>query len=169
MERTIFDSFPLIDSDQPLVSDQFYAWLKDAETFKPANQRITRHNDFFESLDLYLSGYGWDIKKHKLSESSLKTLEYVFDIYQNMFTPIRDMPLHSLLRVTDDKEKGFWLYGKDERYKPTALLRDGLNNLGLVYDVEPKHYYFQIINGYLFIKYQTIIGSRRLCKLKGDI
>ena len=49
--------------------------------------------------------------------------------------------------------------------KPTAILRHILKDLSLVYDVHPQHYYFEITNGYLFIKYQSIIGSRRIAKL----
>lgn len=167
-DRVVFNDFPMISSDEPLVSDPFYSWLKDTETFKEANQRTSRHNNFFESLDLYLStSYGWDVKKHKLTAETIQTLEYVFDIYLRMFTPVRDTELNNLLRPTDDKEAGFWLRGQDNpsKFKPTALLRHGLHDMGLVYEIKPEYYYFEIINGYLFIKYQHIIGSRRLCKL----
>ena len=166
-DRELFTTFPLVSDTEPLNTDQFYKWLTEGDRLNPVCTHQTRHNDFFECLDAYLSQYGYSKDAHILTSESLKTLRYVFEIYQLWFTPIKSTAFHNLLRLTD--EGGYYVYGKGaagERYKLTALLRHVLGEkMGLVYPLDPRNYYFQLTGDYLFIKYQQIIGQRRLCQL----
>jgi hypothetical protein len=69
--------------------------------------------------------------------------------------------------------RGFYMNHGEElswpekhRCEPTARLKELLNSAGLIYDLKSQHYYFEATAGCLYIKYQSIIGSRLICFLK---
>ena len=160
MNRETLNIPGILASDQPMAHSDFYKWL---------NKSVARHNDFFVAMDMYLNEVAaFDIKRHKIDPDDLQSLEYVFSYYSAMYTPIRNATrLRALLRPSDDDD-AFRCGGVDYRVKPTGILRHILRDLGLVYEVTPQTYYFEIINGFLFIKYQSLIGSRRIAKLTAE-
>lgn len=156
--RVIFLVPNMIDRDAPMCESIYFKWL---------NESVTKQENFYKTITPYLAPGGYDIEKHTLESSELKSLECIFNYYQTMYTPIRNpCRLKALLKPV---EKGFHLYGdSDTKYKPTTILKMVLIELGLVYPLLPEHYYFQVKNGFLFIQYNQILGSRRLAKIVTD-
>jgi len=159
--KTLWSVKNLIDDITPMNQDNFYKWL---------NERTERPTSFHSSLDAYLTPMGYDVEKHFLDSDEFTRLNYIYDAFQDMWTPYKPLALNKLLRPVDEGEEGFWIMSSmnKERYKPTGLLRAALKDMSLIHDLNPRNFYFEIINGYLFIKYQTIIGSRRIAKLIPD-
>ncbi len=61
----------------------------------------------------------------------------------------------------------FWLKdGKKDKVKPSAKLKRLLKSADLMYQLSPSEFYFEIIKGALYIKYQHIIGSRFIAYVK---
>ncbi len=61
----------------------------------------------------------------------------------------------------------FWLKNsKKDKVKPSAKLKRLLESADLMYNLSPSEFYFEIIKGALYIKYQHIIGSRFIAYVK---
>lgn len=60
---------------------------------------------------------------------------------------------------------GFHISSKAGKFTATKKLQELLEDRGLVYQLNPFNFYFEIINKRLFIKYQYLIGSRLICNL----
>ena len=154
-DRELFD-LPTIADDQPMNTSPFYHWLM---------EQPKRVNVFIEGLSDYVTGLGYDKALHKLDSDQLESLRYVFVHYGDMWTPIREpIQIDALLSPSTDTD-ALTLMGTDTRYKPTEALTDVLEGLALVYPAMHKYIYFEIIRDCLFVKYQTILGSRRIANL----
>ena len=160
MKRQVFTIPGQIASDAPMNTSPYFKWLM---------KSVTRHNSFFTSLESYLAPGGYDKKLHTLDPIEYKSLECIFNHYSAMYTPIKNpCRIRALLDPTPKSDNGFHLWGDDCPQHITTILKYVLNDLGLVYDITPQNYYFEVKNGYLFIVYQQILGSRRLAKIVTD-
>lgn len=145
--------------DQPIADHPFYLWLVENE-----NILDTRHNlIIFE----YLKSLGFDKDKQKVDGDVVDELRMMHDFYCTMWMPTRiPYRLDELFLPT---EGGYWLRdGKrtelgSDKVSMTHQLRALIEPTSPIYELSPQHYYFEVINGVLFLKYQHIIGSRRIC------
>lgn len=166
--RKLF-TLPEFPVDRPLVEHPFYQWLLDNE------DRIdTRHPC---TISQYLTYLGFDIDRHKVDEGGLKTLHYVQYAYGDLWMPTRTphsleelftplVPNHRYAyHLRDGKRTAL---GTDH-VAPTELLGNLIKLASPIFDLSPDQYYFEVIGDTLFIKYQHIIGSRRLCTVKEDV
>ncbi len=157
--KTIFE-LDLPAADAPMIESHFYKWL---------DQSVTRRNTLTAAIGDYLKTLGFNLTHDKIAPGDYETMHHIFQHYSEMYTPIRGAcRLHALLKPAND---GFYLSGSgnNHAYKPTSILLEVLKNTGLVYDLLPEHYYFKLNKqGYLFIIYQQILGSRRLAKIVTD-
>ena len=154
-DRKVFN-LPTIADDQPMRTSPFYHWLM---------EQPKRVNVFIEGLSDYVNELGYDKTQHKLDSDELQSLRYVFVHYGDMWTPVPfPVTLDALLSPSTDSD-ALTLMGTDTRYKPTEALTDVLDGLALVYPAMHKYIYFEIIRDSLFVKYQTILGSRRIANL----
>ena len=72
-DRTLF-TFPIVDRNEPLVNDPFYAWLD-------ANVDRREPDRFLDHLKAYRGPMGYDIKLHIIGEQAYQTLEYVIETW----------------------------------------------------------------------------------------
>lgn len=107
---------------------------------------------------------------YKGTEKAKQLIE-AFDYWTFLPRPIiresykRPVKLSELLTPN---RTGFYLYGHDDRVTPTEKTKELLKN-GLIYDIKPENYYFELTGDALYIKYQHIIGSRFIAFIKKDI
>lgn len=167
--RTLF-LLPDHPSDKPLTDHPHYQWLVDHEDTIDA-----RHT---QAMSQWLAEQGFDIKRHRLDPDQLTTLEYAHHQYLNLWMPTRKA--HTLrelfIPLGTNHQGGYWLRdGKDmpslltDKVVPTEMLGNLIHLVDPIYPLSPAHYYFEVIKGTLFIKYQHIIGSRRLCVITEDL
>lgn len=156
-----------VNDDESLCNDKFYAWLDAKEE---------KQNIFIESIFEYVESLGYDKDKHELGEDNFNTLRYVFDVYHSSYEPLHPKRLRDLFNIMDKDSssnrgnKIYWIRnddGEDLQGKLKPKFKEFLNKLGVIYELSPDNYYFEIIKGKLFIRYQYIIGSRRICTVKG--
>lgn len=148
----------VIDNKTPLNKDDLFAWAK-------LNQ-ITNHTNSTQVVCDYLESLGFIKGEHKISEETFAILKMVAGLYLDTWLP--DYTVFNIDELLVDGGN-FWFRNNDSRVKPTDKLINLLSDRGLVYSLEPRNYYFEVINNYLFIKYQHIIGSRRICLIaNGD-
>ena len=162
MTRKIFNIPGAIDDATPMIESPFYDWL-----MKP----VERQNTFTTAIREYLVTVGFNLETDKLIPGQYDSLKSIFDHYSTMYTPIKNpCRLNALLKPTNGPKQAFYVQGlpSDRRYKPTAILNKVIHDLGLVYDANPENIYFKIVNNYLFVCYQQILGSRRLAKICSD-
>lgn len=156
--------FPVINENAPLCDDAFYAWLSDGKN----NPRV-EGNQKEHMITRYLESLGFVKGKDKITDKEYKILRYVEEHWHRTF-PRMSASLFSELFPVPDNERGYYVSGevKAKRHSKyllgTALLR-AIDETGMVYDLRPENYYFEVINGNLFIKYQQIIGSRFICNI----
>lgn len=149
--------FPL--DTQPLSQHPFYLWLVENE-----HTMDTRHSSI---LSQYLDRLGFVVTQHTLDPEVVDELRMVKDFYCSMWMPTR-LP-YSLDELFLPTEGGYWLRdGKrtelgSDTVSVTRQLRVLIDRTSPIYELGPDNYYFEVINGVLFLKYQHIIGSRRIC------
>lgn len=151
----LFD-IEIVSANEPLNTDPFYAWL---------DANVDRGNPGKNLMMKYLASLGFVVGKHRLTEEQFQILEYVEDVWFQ-WTPYHT-PM-SLSECFDDSEPSFYVKGLEGRKGITRELRDAVAEAGWIYDVTPDTTYFEIINGRLYAKYQQILGSRFVCRIKED-
>jgi hypothetical protein len=156
-----------IDPAAPMSESTFYKFMIETEHNQPGH----RWNVFFDAFDAFTATHGFRLNVDRVTEDTLTTLNHIHDTYNHSWVPVREsLPFGELFTpATDPRSRdafSFSYTGPKGRFTPTPRLVELLSNRGLVYDLEPANYYFEIIKGgVLFIKYQHIIGSRRVAYL----
>lgn len=157
-ERIPFD-VPMIANDAPLSSHPFADWLRDNVTY----------GDYYSIISLqcrYLDDLGFITGKHSVSDDWFTQTQYVADAYCRSMCPGGDTR-YTLSDLFEPSEDGYLVRGMEQKQaiKPTLLAM--LERTSCIYPLEPVHYYFEIVqNDRLFIKYQSIIGDRKVCLLE---
>lgn len=158
--RRLLFPLPTFSQQQPLTEHPFYAWLVHNE-----DRLDTRHH---AARMQYLATLGFDIRQHRLSEEDITTLKYVEDIYGSLWMPTRTpQRLVELFIPATKGDSAFWLSGVDtmDKVTPTPALTNLIEATGPIYPLAPEHYYFELSDTTLLLRYQQIIGSRRLCEI----
>ena len=119
----------------------------------------------------YLFSKGYDEKKHFLSPGDFKSLKVVIEHYYSALCPLEGPEdIRNLFNIVGKNAGGaYWINrpGRSTMYgTPTNELTNAVNELGLIYKLTPDNFYFQVNNDRLYIKYQSIIGSRKVANLK---
>lgn len=158
MERQVFN-FPQVSANEPMVNDPFYHWLNERYNYCKINVVDSDHPDWC----YYLMDIGFDVNIHIVTEESLNILKNI-EAYWFCCTPYFEPKSKAELFYHDFSK------GVDSNFISlefaTPELAQMVIDSGWIYDVIPETTYFEITNGYLFAKYQRIIGSRRICKIK---
>lgn len=171
-------SFDIIDDNTPMKEDNFSKWLN------AQDQRMTNKTD---SICQYLDSLGFIAGEHKIKPEEWKRLGYIFECYCTAWKPFKNVMSFGDIFEETNKPITDW-QNKDilnpvfsfSKYSklPTGVykIKDDIlsiieDNISLVYPLNNYNYYFEVIetiNGetQLFIKYQLIIGSRRICNIK---
>lgn len=120
----------------------------------------------FAIMNQYLQSLGFDQNHHYVESNDFRIMKGNFEF------AISRLPHFGARKLSDCLTKsfnGYWLRGETGKYSINPELKRMLNDsAGLVYPLEPHHFYFEVSNGYLSIKYQHIIGSRILCKIVNE-
>lgn len=174
--RFVFD---IIDNKTPTTKDNSFTWFM--------NQDLKSGKQDLDHVFSYLDSIGFDIEKNYIESDDLKTLEYCFDAAYRNWLPSTDIYCFTdLFKISSDLLTDYsnkdvdnptfditqyfngWNIGK---FKATDLLISFINKQGCIYAINNWNIYFEIITpknsdiSYLYYKYQTIIGGRRLCKV----
>lgn len=159
-----FFKFPgkALTMDQPLDQTHFWEW---ARTIPRADVTMTN----------YLKAVGFVIGTDVLSEEQHAVLRSA-ELYFHSCEPHMqgEFAFTDLFEPVGLGEIGYYVQGAPgstgQRWK---LCRDGVQirrilvDSGWVMDTQPHETYFQVVNGnMLWAKYQTLIGSRPVCRLK---
>lgn len=160
-------TLPMCEPDQPLNDTQLVKYLR---THYKCRADIAKLS-YLDILDGYLALSGYKQDKHYLSSTYLEWARNTIEIYQNSLCVRNET--HSLQTIS--KPKGlyshaiyYWPAKGEGRYVYAndtliAMIKDS----GAIYGTGDRlhsYYYLKEINGYLFLKYQQIIGSSRLCR-----
>lgn len=156
-------------------------------TFNPEGLSELAINILKELDKIYFSGgdiYSTDtlltaaaihgVLKGKFTDDLLEAWNYYKVINRPLIREsyIQSVNLSELLTENKDINPGgcfhIWTV-LNKSYKPTEKLINILSDGGLIYPLSPQHYYFDIINDCLYIKYQTIIGSRMIAFINNDL
>lgn len=154
--------FEIIDSTTPMVEDNFYKWLDE----QPNDSTYGEGEP--TTIKAYLRSLGFDDKQHKIDEEHYERLKYIGQSFFTNWMPDRKTEFELTDLFKQGEGDSFWV--RDSPFKrgvPTKKLVDMLEQRGLIYHLSPQNYYFEVIRNRLHIKYQHIIGGRRVCKLKG--
>lgn len=166
-DRALF-KFRTVGPREPMVNDPFFWWL--TRNYAP-NSRKT-HIDY---IDAYMSEMGWDIDRHIIDGDQLDTLQNVLSFYADVYMPDLSPFTKDDLFVpaSNDDQGAFFVWDKDskqnESKKNTSpvlarLLNQHFKNR-VIMDINSENFFFEIAAGHLFLKYQTIIGGRRICRV----
>jgi len=150
--------------DQPINQHPFYRWLVENEqTLDTRGAGI---------LSQYLDHLGFVVTRHTLDPEVITELRMVQDFYGTMWMPRREPAALKELFIPGNQDIHhdlFWLrdgnrteLGSD-KVALSDTLRDLIDLTSPIYELSPRDYYFEVIKGVLFLKYQHIIGSRRIC------
>ena len=155
MERQEF-KFNIVSSNEPMSNDPFYHWLDKRYNSCKINVISREHPDWY----YYLMDIGFDVNIHIVTEESLNILK---NIEGHWF---RCTPWFEPKSKTDLFFNANHLKGIIGGGNATNELAQMVIDSGWIYDVTPETTYFEITNGYLFAKYNLIIGGRKICKIK---
>lgn len=171
MQTNNLINIPTVGKNESMINDPFYKWLSD--------NNVDLSSNFFDQFDLYAANFGFIKGENIISEENLKNLEYVYKYYCDLWIPERTpQKLSDLFSDTIPNEKignydnqneivlgGFWVRELDGKKTIQPKLLSIIEKHCGIYALNCFNYYFEVINGFLFLKYQSIIGSRRLCKV----
>ena len=174
MPRTIFP-VEVIDTVTPISQEPYFQFLEAL----PTENGIV---EYINTIKQYLGPKGFNLAEHILAPRVTEIFKMCHEVYAEGWLPDRTpMALEDLFDRTDQvgpmanyqskdamETRGFTIFGKPGRYNARAKLVKLLENRGLVYALNPYNFYFQINQDQLLIRYQFILGSRRVCNLKLD-
>ena len=155
MERQDF-KFKIVSSNEPMSNDPFYHWLDKRYNSCKINVISREHPEWY----YYLTDIGFNADIHVISEESLNILKNVEDHWFRC-TPYFEPKSKADLFFNANHLKGI-IGGGNATNELAQMVIDS----GWIYDVIPETTYFEITNGYLFAKYNLIIGSKKICKIK---
>ena len=147
--------FKTVGEHEPLCEDPFYAWLD-------ANVTRVKPGRYIDHCLAYLGELGFVRGKNRVSEEQLQTLKYVHEIWCQ-FTPFFEPKARADL--FDSSEPTYYIHGYG-RSGATCELVKMVRETGWIYEVTPDTTYFEILDGRLYAKYQQIIGSCFICRIK---
>ena len=165
--------FKHVRDDEPLRHDPFHTWLT-------ANVSRADPGRGLDLIVTYLSTLGYVRGEHRISEEAIKTLRYVIDMWLTL-TPFGEPA--TLSELFDDSTPRYYVIGLPQRADITpAHYAKGLHRRaditpklktlvecsGWIYEVSPDTTYFEIIEDRLYAKYQQILGSRFLCRIREE-
>lgn len=142
-----------IHSQVPFNQLHFWKWA-DKEKFR---SDVT--------LDNYLKAIGFVLNTHHLSPEEYDILRNAVDQWHRSTPWIRQRRTVTQL-FSQDKESSYTVWDKYGKYTPSAEVMSALVASGWIYAPNPNNTYFKIIEDRLYAKYQTIIGSRLIAKIK---
>ena len=142
---------------EPFVDDPFYAWLE-------ANAKKGDQINDMDRICTYLAEQGFIKGTHKISEETLKILNYVLETWY------RCTPYGGTMKLSECFIQGdtYYVAGFPHRSGITPALKTWIEESGWIYEVSPDTTYFEIIGDCLYAKYQRILGSRFLCRIEGE-
>lgn len=155
MDRQVF-SFPQVSPNEPMVNDPFYHWLNARYNSCKVNVINREHPDWY----CYLTDIGFNSDVNIVTEESLAMLKNIEDHWFNQTPWFEPRSKEELFYNTNH------LDGTIGAGNATHELVQMVINAGWIYDVTPETTYFTVIQGYLFAKYQSILGGRKICKVK---
>jgi hypothetical protein len=142
------------------------------ETLYFAEKKISREEIFLPALDMCGVKIGtsevekcfeawkyWESLNKPIDRQSLKEPRKLMDIFVSVW-------------ATKLKPEYFWIKFTDDTPSMYAIIKkeyfEALHKrLGLIYSLNANNFYFEVVNNMLYIKYQTIIGSRCICQIQG--
>ena len=142
-----------VSMHEPLIDDPFYAWL---------NENVDRGNPGDSLLIRYLKSQGFIVGEHRITEEQAQILCYVEEAW------FRCTPYHTPMSLDEMFVPGdaYCVSGLDHRCNITPELISAVANAGWIYPVEPNTTYFEINDGRVYAKYQQILGSRFICRVR---
>jgi hypothetical protein len=146
---------PTHDANTPMVELPFWQWL--AAQGK-GTMRQTRKTDLDVVID-YLTEHGF-VEGRDTVESDL--LDTLLTVHKCFWEVAPEIAPRKLSDVFTESAEGFLVSGLDykKRYVVAPDVIAALNEAGWIYDIVPTTTYFQISNGKVWAKYQTILGQR---------
>lgn len=143
-------------SDDTIFSDfHFFKWANGQEFRKDV------------TLTNYLDSLGFKVGTHHLAESEHDLLIHVCQHWHHA-TPWIRSPRKVTELFRQDKESDFSIWGKPGLYTPSAEVIHALYESGWIYRINPDTTYFEVIEDRLYAKYQTILGSRLIARIKPE-
>lgn len=138
--------------------NQLHVW-------KWADKQVERKSVTREN---YLKAVGFTIGEHKLIESKLELLRMAIDEWHRSTPIIRE--LRSFDEVFGLPIAGQPMFSFYEDHKRTQVNLIESTRAALqerwIYTLDSDNCYFELINGKVWAKYQTILGSKPLVRLK---
>lgn len=156
--RELF-TFPIVTKDEPLCNDPYYQWMDNHR------QKGDGMGDI-DSLHAYLESLGFIKGKHIITPDNLTILQYVSETWHRCSPWLREEV--EIKDIFDDSQPSFYVQGLP-RKGVTQKLKDVIVKSGWIYDVTPNTTYFTVDGNRLFAQYHQILGSRFICKLKGEV
>lgn len=123
----------------------------------------------------YLGSLGFDIETQMVDPVDYEILDYACRHWHHITARIPGCHrFEDFFTRTPEVEEGertgyFVVWSEGNRsgyYDITKPLKEELSNAGWVYDVTPETTYFEVIGDTVWARYQQIIGSRPLLRLK---
>lgn len=155
--------FDCIDEQTPICEDNFYKWLCLPEN----NPRINDYKSGDRSIiTTYLKSLGFVVGKDRITEKQLEILQCVAEHWWRA-EPINSevINLENEISLAQKGDTGaFYLAGKG-KVKISPNLRQILEKAKGIYAISPRYYYLEVVGDKLYLKYQTIIGSRVVCRI----
>lgn len=158
--------FKIVAPDEPMRDDPFWAYL---ETHAAKGCRISD----MTHIKMYLATLGFVHGEHRISEEDMNTLKNIAHYWYETcpWTPPKRMD--ELFCDSGPHGLSFWLRKPEDargcHTGITTLLIRLITESGWVYGVTPSTTYFEIIDDRLYAKYQSILGSRFICRLEGGL
>lgn len=90
---------------------------------------------------------------------------------QSLLQPVK---LSHILTVAGENDRNSFYCRADEPIRSAQVLPNmdyltPLLNNSLMYNFEPRNFYFKIVNDALYLEYQSIIGSRYIAEVENDL
>ena len=115
----------------------------------------------------YLKFAGFEVGVHHLSEDESKVVRYGIDQWHHSTPWIRERRKITEL-FAQNEHSTFWVRDKPGVYTPSQELLGALVDSGWIYNITSDTTYFEVIEDRLYAKYQTILGSRLVAKIKPE-
>jgi hypothetical protein len=155
----------VVSNSQPLSQDAFAEYIKTNvwDTY------WEEKHSFIGTVTAYLESLGYSRQHHYLPEGVFRTLQNVYDVMViNVPATTEPLTVKELFLEPDNLSPEFWVRGlpEGEYAIPTEKLTELVSKTRAIYQLNPRHYYFEIVKGRVWLKYQHIIGSRFICTIK---
>ncbi len=120
------------------------------------------------TLANYLKAIGFTTGKDRLTEEQYDTLHYAIETFHRCEPHMSgEYAFDALMHKASTA--GFYVQGKEGRFIPSAAVVAALESAGWIHEVKPETTYFELVNetGVLWAKYQQLLGSRPIARIKG--